>query len=144
MSVKRYWTPYLRTSPDKELGDDDDDFEVFLASDYAALEAKIAELEASQRDCGATAKDWHAALDACNNANLALEAKCKALEEALTELHALVCGECPSLINEDSGGDGALDMRIRAALRAQETGEVVPCKPGLDEKPCRFCGGTES
>jgi hypothetical protein len=31
----------------------------------------------------------------------------------------------------------------KAALRAQETGEIVPCKPGLDKKPCRFCGGTE-
>ena len=35
----------------------------------------------------------------------------------LAELHALVIGECPSLLNEDSGGSGELDVRIRAALQ---------------------------
>ena len=34
----------------------------------------------------------------------------------LDELHALVWGECPSLLNEDSGGNSALDLDIRAAL----------------------------
>lgn len=48
----------------------------------------------------------------------------KAIEEAnaraaratslLEELHALVWGECPSLLNEDSGGNGQLDVDIRS------------------------------
>jgi hypothetical protein len=35
---------------------------------------------------------------------------------ALKELHAQVLGECPSLLNEDSGGDSMLDLEIRAIL----------------------------
>ncbi len=35
------------------------------------------------------------------------------LVAALEELHTLVWGECPSLLNEDSGGNGVLDVRIR-------------------------------
>lgn len=43
------------------------------------------------------------------------------LAKALTELRAQVRGECPSLLNEDSGGDGQLDIEIDAALtRAKE------------------------
>ena len=38
------------------------------------------------------------------------------LREALTGLYALVKGECPSLLNEDSGGDARLDMEIEQAL----------------------------
>lgn len=38
--VKRYWAGMLSTSPDKECGDDDDYFEVIMATDYAALEAE--------------------------------------------------------------------------------------------------------
>ena len=41
------------------------------------------------------------------------------LEELLRELHALVCGECPSLLNGDSGGKARLDLDIRAALSEQ-------------------------
>jgi hypothetical protein len=37
-------------------------------------------------------------------------------QRLLAELHALVWGECPSLLNEDSGGNSALDLDIRAAL----------------------------
>lgn len=40
------------------------------------------------------------------------------LADALRDLHALVWGECPSLLNEDSGGNSALDMQIRDALEA--------------------------
>ena len=42
------------------------------------------------------------------------------LLSCLKELHALVWGECPSLLNEDSDGIGRLDVAIRAALRAVE------------------------
>ena len=38
------------------------------------------------------------------------------LRDALRELKALVQGECPSLLDEDSGGDAALALRIEAAL----------------------------
>lgn len=34
----------------------------------------------------------------------------------LRELHAMVKGECPSLLNEDSGGNARLDMEIDSAL----------------------------
>ncbi len=34
----------------------------------------------------------------------------------LAELYAQVRGECPSLLNEDSGGDGTLDLEIRTLL----------------------------
>lgn len=40
----------------------------------------------------------------------------KKLRDALTELYALVRGECPSLLNEDSGGDAQLDLRIQALV----------------------------
>jgi hypothetical protein len=36
--------------------------------------------------------------------------------ELLAELYALVKGECPSLLNEDSGGDARLDIAIDAEL----------------------------
>lgn len=36
------------------------------------------------------------------------------LRTALMELHAVVKGECPSLLNEDSGGDAKLAMEIEA------------------------------
>lgn len=42
-----------------------------------------------------------------------------ALAEAtglLAELHAMVWGECPSLLNEDSGGSAELDIKIRDCL----------------------------
>lgn len=39
---------------------------------------------------------------------------------ALKELRALVRGECPSLLNEDSGGDARLDLAIEAAIANAE------------------------
>ena len=44
------------------------------------------------------------------------------LLEALKKLYALVEGECPSLLDEDSGGDSRLDIEIRAAI-AKAKGE---------------------
>lgn len=46
----------------------------------------------------------------------------RALAEALRDLYAVVEGECPHLLNEDSGGDAALDARIQDAL-ALPTGQ---------------------
>ena len=49
-------------------------------------------------------------------AALAREANLMAL---LFELHAIVKGECPSLLNGDSGGNDVLDLDIRAALEVK-------------------------
>jgi hypothetical protein len=38
------------------------------------------------------------------------------LSDCLRELVAVVRGECPSLLNEDSGGDAKLDIEIDEAL----------------------------
>jgi hypothetical protein len=53
--------------------------------------------------------------------------------EALRELFALVKGECPSLLNEDSGGDGALCLRIEDALAAAHPTEQRIQAQGRDE-----------
>jgi DnaJ-class molecular chaperone len=48
-----------------------------------------------------------------------------------------VKGECPQLLNEDSGGDANLDIQIEATLaayRAQREGEKEP-------RLCRVCFG---
>jgi hypothetical protein len=43
-------------------------------------------------------------------------ARVDVLREALRELTALVRGECPSLLDEDSGGDARLALEIDALL----------------------------
>jgi hypothetical protein len=42
--------------------------------------------------------------------------------EALKELHTMVKCECPSLLNEDSGGNAYLDMACDTAIKAAEEG----------------------
>lgn len=51
------------------------------------------------------------------------------LKGLLSELTALVKGECPSLLNEDSGGNGLLEMEISKALD-EDLRTANPC----------FCG----
>lgn len=51
----------------------------------------------------------------------AAEARIAALTDALTELHAMVVGECPSLLNEDSGGNGELSCQINGLLAGEMT-----------------------
>lgn len=46
-----------------------------------------------------------------------LRAELDAARELLRELTALVRGECPSLLNEDSGGDANLALSIDDALK---------------------------
>lgn len=41
------------------------------------------------------------------------------LRGVLSELHAQVQGECPSLLNEDSGGDAKLALDIESLLKEQ-------------------------
>jgi hypothetical protein len=65
----------------------------------------------------------------------ALEAKAKEadtlrsanaeLASCLSELTATVKGECPSLLDEDSGGCARLDMAIEAALATQKAGGAM-------------------
>ena len=44
-----------------------------------------------------------------------------ALKVALRELHAVVKGECPSLLDEDSGGLANLDMQIDELLKKEHS-----------------------
>lgn len=57
-------------------------------------------------------------------ANARLIAAAPELLEALEKLYALVEGESPSLLDEDSGGDSRLDIEICAAI-AKAKGEGV-------------------
>jgi len=43
-------------------------------------------------------------------------ALCAELTDALNNLHALVWGECPRLLDEDRGGSGFLDLEIEETL----------------------------
>ena len=45
------------------------------------------------------------------------------LLRCLEELYSQVLGECPSLLEEDSGGDSRLDMEIVAAIVKAKSGE---------------------
>lgn len=49
-------------------------------------------------------------------ANARLIAAAPELLDALENLFALVKGECPSLLNEDSGGDAELCLKIEKAI----------------------------
>ena len=49
-----------------------------------------------------------------------LEASHKDLLRALRELYYTVQGECPSLLDEDSGGNGYLDVEIINAIAKAE------------------------
>lgn len=55
-------------------------------------------------------------------ANARLLSAAPELLGALQELVAIVRGECPRLLNEDSGGDAQLDIMIDAAI-AKATGQ---------------------
>ena len=47
------------------------------------------------------------------------ERRAERLKGLLRSLHALVWGECPSLLNEDSGGSSHLDADIRAEIKGE-------------------------
>ncbi len=64
--------------------------------------------------------NWDRFTKACDAAQQ-FKAERDALVEALRELHSVVWGECPSLLNEDSGGDAKLDLEIRALLAKHDT-----------------------
>ena len=58
--------------------------------------------------------------------------------DLLRELHAMVMGECPSLLNEDSGGNGQLALDIEEAL-ATPPAEKQAAPSG--EGKCATCKG---
>lgn len=66
---------------------------------------------ASQEECEANAAFIVRACNAHND-----------LVAVLAELYALVKGECPSLLNEDSGGDAELSFRIEKLLAEEGAG----------------------
>jgi hypothetical protein len=71
---------------------------------------------------------WHPCSDAFPTQEQSLrnvQIACAAPEllAALKELRAIVKGECPSLLNEDSGGSARLDMQIDEAI-AKATGSA--------------------
>jgi regulator of replication initiation timing len=49
--------------------------------------------------------------------NMRLKSENEHLRAILRDLYATVKGECPALLNEDSGGDGRLDLQISTALK---------------------------
>jgi hypothetical protein len=53
-------------------------------------------------------------------------ALCAELTDALNNLHALVWGECPSLLNEDQGGSGFLDLEIEETLTTARAALAQP------------------
>jgi hypothetical protein len=84
---------------------------------HDALEAENARLkEAYEKHYlpGIAAADLHSELAEKRISDL--EAEVEALRGALTELRAVVRGECPHLLSEDSGGNAKLAMQIDAAL----------------------------
>lgn len=59
--------------------------------------------------------------------------RCDDLAAALSDLYAMVNGECPSLLNEDSGGNAELDLRISALLAEQKKRAAVDALPDQAE-----------
>lgn len=89
---------------------------VLLASDRDRLAGVVAGLEEQNaRNIEALRRAEESAQFYGNRAGL-LEAENARLREVLKELHTLVWGECPSLLNEDSGGDSRLDLEIEDCL----------------------------
>jgi hypothetical protein len=78
-----------------------------LADDYGVPEPFVSALVA-----------WQMFSDEPESVGIA--ARVRELETALNELYRLVNGECPSLLNDDSGGDARLDLKISALLRGEE------------------------
>lgn len=102
-----------------------------LRAENAQLKAAL-ELVTASRDTVLERMDWQgkwgrwcAKLQDENNTLKAELAQTKQrearLREALTELYALVRGECPRLLNEDSGGDAELACKIDTALEEAGT-----------------------
>lgn len=66
---------------------------------------------------GVICDNEHGAARELTLAEVQLHSAAPELADALEGLLCVVRGECPSLLNEDSGGSAALDIQIDAALR---------------------------
>lgn len=60
--------------------------------------------------------DWDEFIAGCDK----LKKENKTLREALSELHATVVAESPSLLDEDCGGDARLDSEIKKILKLDQ------------------------
>lgn len=69
--------------------------------------------------CSAVTLEEATLISEAVNAHAALFAERDALRAALSELYATVNGECPSLLNEDSGGCARLAIEIEALLASE-------------------------
>lgn len=88
----------------------------------AADAARLAEQAETIRQLQARERDLENALVRQERLKDTAEARCATLTAALEELYATVKGECPSLLNEDSGGSAQLDAQVSAALAAAPQG----------------------
>ena len=60
-------------------------------------------------------------------------ALCAELSGLLDNLHSLICVECPRALDEDSGGDFALDLRIEEALERARAALAEADEPAVPE-----------
>lgn len=79
-----------------------------------AAQQRIAELERDLEN--ERARGIHTCHDQCERPLCVAQRRIAELRGCLAELTALVNGESPALLNEDSGGDGELAVRIDNAL----------------------------
>lgn len=92
---------------------------------HDAIERQSAQIAALTQERDEEARAFKRAAkdrDICRQKRVDLEARCATLTAALEELYATVKGECPSLLNEDSGGSAQLDAQVSAALAAAPQG----------------------
>ena len=97
--------------PDKELVEQIDRFWEALRLSY-----EVESREEIEKDCKDSWSKGTSPLEVALHFIWKREPKVKELAYALKELYAVVKGECPSLLDEDSGGDARLDMQIIKAL----------------------------
>lgn len=88
---------------------------VKFARDYSRV---VSERNALVQELNTVRLQWQQELAAADARTTKAEAERNELRNTLGELFALVHGECPSLLNEDSGGDSRLDMTVRKILEA--------------------------
>lgn len=92
---------------------------------HDAIERQSAQIAALTQERDEEARAFKRAAkdrDICRQKRVDLEARCATLTAALEELYATVKGECPSLLNEDSGGSAQLDAQVSAALAVAPQG----------------------